>query len=155
MTKDLKQDDSAFIFSFITLARKGRNGKKLEDRLSSVLIYGNLAEFLAENFLEWIRLETNLIQMKNKSNFSISKSKKNESTNLEQSLRKLKMFDFPIKKDILIKLEKIKNNRNTLFHNLLKSKEKNIDYDGLIKIIQDDTEDLFRLWDKFHQVVKK
>jgi hypothetical protein len=142
-----------FTFSLIKIARIGKHSKDVQARLSSALIYGNLAEYLAENFLEWIRLKINLNQLAINRQFTISEPGEKEPTNFEQSLRKLRIFNFPFKKEIIDKIDVIRKNRNKLFHGLLKSKENDIDYNNLIKLIQTDTEDLFVLWDDFQKKI--
>lgn len=140
--------EAGIIFNLIKLAREWSKNKCFSESLASVLIYANLAEFLAESILSIIQIAINSNMNGTKCRLDIL-SDKGRPTHLEALIRQLNLFDFFLKKEILLLLKNIKDSRNKLFHNLLTAEEKELHPDKLIKQIQSDVEELFILWSKF------
>ena len=73
--------------------------KDLKSKLASSLIYSNLAEFLADDIIFWVR---NRIDDKLRGeNFKLVKYKASYNTSLGFSIKRLKKLDFPNKDELL------------------------------------------------------
>ena len=148
----------------IQMARNAKNitsdaDRKLETDLASVLIYSNIAEYLAENLLE------NLNHFVKKSTYkdfagilyieSVSSDDRNMT--LGMIVKQLKKFSFPDKDGILGCFKKISESRNRIFHNFAKSDLGTIT--GLVgddlPIIQDECEDLILRVNTIYEGLKK
>lgn len=108
----------------LQLARNAKTGeKKLENDLASVLIYSNIAEYLAENLLENLN---HFIYQVSYINYAAilyveSVSKSNSKMTLNQLIGEIEKFSFPDKENILANFRKIAESRNKIFHNFAKS----------------------------------
>lgn len=106
----------------VELARSNINDDAIEKRLSAVLIYSNIAEYLAENLLD--NLNHFIFQNSYKSFWGIlyiETASWNSTRTLGQIIPELKKFSFPDKEWILNCLQKIVESRNKIFHNFWKS----------------------------------
>lgn len=108
----------------LQLARNAKTGeKKLENELASILIYSNIAEYLAENLLENLN---HFIYQVSYTNYAAilyveSVSKSSSKMTLNQLVGEIEKFSFPDKDNILTNLRKIAESRNKIFHNFAKS----------------------------------
>ncbi|MBP9751478.1 MAG: hypothetical protein KBD19_01280 [Candidatus Moranbacteria bacterium] len=106
----------------LQLARKARESKSIENDLASVLIYSNIAEYLAEHLLDTL---SHLVYKSSYNSFggilfveSVSRSGKKT---LNQTVEELEKFNFPDKDGIVHCFRKIADSRNRIFHNFAKS----------------------------------
>ena len=114
----------------IEFARTWCKKRDLSFKLASALIYANLAELFADDLIECIHYEDN-------SKFSKSRT----NTNMQSSINELKKLEFPSKTLILGKLNNIKQNRDDLFHGLIRVLHKeNYSVDGIVLKIKTNTE---------------
>ena len=125
------------IKSFIEWARGSRERKTFNDNFASTVIYSNISEFVAYSLLAFNRY------------ISKTNAPTKEKSNLEYLIKELEKYYFTFKEKIIPKLYKIKDQRNKLFHNLVLAQDKGLNVGGLMKNIQDDTEDLIGLWGDF------
>lgn len=133
--KPLVHDNLEIKNELLQLARDAKNGdRKLENDLASVLIYSNIAEYLAENLLENLN---HFIRQSTYKDFagilfieSVSHSGKRT---LNQMVEEIKKFNFPDKDGILNCFKKIAEARNKIFHNFAKS-----DLETIKKLLNDD-----------------
>lgn len=120
--------------------------RKLENDLASVLIYSNIAEYLAENLLE------NLNHFVRESTYRDfagilyveSVSSDNSNMTLGMTVRQIGKFNFPDKTKILACFRKITESRNRIFHNFAKSDIETIGelVNKDLPIIQDECEEV-------------
>lgn len=137
-------ESAKIIFQLVQLAEEWSKKDELNSKLAASLIYANLAEYMADNLLFIIKFKINTKIGSSKLKINLNEVK-GESTTLERAIKKLKGYDFSKKKVILPLLEKIKDSRNKLFHNLLTAKEKGLYVDALIKNINTDVRKLIQL----------
>lgn len=128
--KDKKKKFQPFIHEnleikneLIQLARNARvNERKLENDLASVLIYSNIAEYLAENLLETLN---HFIYQNSYKDFAgilfVKSVSRPGKMTLNQTVSEIEKFSFPDKENILACLRKIAEARNKIFHNFAKS----------------------------------
>jgi len=120
----------------LQLARNAKTTeKKLENDLASVLIYSNIAEYLAENLLENLNHFIHEVSYKNYAAilYVESVSKPSGKMTLNQLAGEIEKFSFPDKINILANFRKIAESRNKIFHNFAKS-----DLDTIKSLIGDD-----------------
>ncbi len=134
----------------LQMARNARpstgEDRKLENDLASVLIYSNIAEYLAENLLE------NLNHFVRESTYKDfagilyveSVSSDNGNMTLGMTIRQIEKFNFPDKVKILACFRKITESRNRIFHNFAKSDIETIGelVNKDLPIIQDECEEV-------------
>lgn len=111
----------------------------LQADLASVLIYSNIAEYLAENLLENLNHYIKNSTYKDFAGILFinhSSSDKNNMT-LGTVTKELDKFEFPDKTNILKSFKKLSESRNKIFHNLAKSST-----DEVIQLLQKDLPDI-------------
>ncbi len=89
-----------------------------------------------------------------KISIATQKLKKDEKTNIEASKKRLEYFNFPYRDQIINRLELIKNDRNDLFHGLLRLPEKGLMIHPLAKRINNNLSELIKLWKLFVDDIK-
>ncbi len=97
--------------------------RKLENDLASVLIYSNIAEYLAENLLENLNHFVRESTYKDFAGILYIESVSSDNSNmtLGMTIRQIEKFNFPDKIKILACFRKITESRNRIFHNFAKS----------------------------------
>lgn len=97
--------------------------KSIQENLSSVLIYSNIAEYLAENLLENLNHYIKESTYKDFGGILFINSSYSDKSNmtLGQIVKELDKFDFPDKVNILKSFKVLSEARNKIFHNLAKS----------------------------------
>ena len=108
----------------LQLARNAKTGeKKLETDLASVLIYSNIAEYLAEHLLSTLNHFIHQVSYTNYAAILYVNSvfKSGRKMTLNQTVEEIEKFQFPDKENILKNLKNIAESRNRLFHNFAKS----------------------------------
>jgi hypothetical protein len=118
----------------LQLARKAKESSSIENDLASVLIYSNIAEYLAENLLDTLNhfIYTNSYNGFGGILFVESVSRSGKKT-LNQTVEELSKFNFPDKVGILDCFRKIAESRNRIFHNFAKS-----DIDSIKELLEKD-----------------
>lgn len=101
-------------------------GDSLENALAVGMIYMNVADYLAEYLV--IGLSELTTEAVNKYYLGVVgvKSPKRETFNIGSSLRYLERFEFPKKSEIIGELKSIKSARDTLAHQIFKTKGQNL-----------------------------
>lgn len=104
-------------------ARKQDQERKLENDLASVLIYSNIAEYLAENLLENLNHFVKESTYKDFGGILFLEyvCDPDRKRTLNQVVDEIQKFSFPDKDNILSCLRKIADSRNRIFHNFAKS----------------------------------
>lgn len=127
-------------------ARKQDQERKLENELASVLIYSNIAEYLAENLLENLNHFVKQSTYKDFGGilFLENVCSPDRKRTLNQVVDEIQKFSFPDKINILSCLRKIAESRNRIFHNFAKSDLETIKelINKDLPIIQDECEDV-------------
>jgi uncharacterized protein with HEPN domain len=133
----------------LEMARKARNvtsEKKLEDALASILIYSNIAEYLAEYLFQHLNYFVRESTYKDFAGilYIENVSTNNSNVTLGGYIKEIQKFNFPDKLKILECFQKICKSRNRIFHNFAKC-----DIETLtnlvaqdLPIIQDECEEL-------------
>ena len=133
----------------IELARKLREGDfKLENALASVVIYSNIAEYLAEHLLENLNYLVKESSYKYFSGFVYIASTYSTERNMTLGtyIHELRKFSFPDKENILGHFRNICEARNRIFHNFARSDIEEIKkfIDNDLPGIQDECEELLK-----------
>lgn len=156
MSKNKKKKFQPFVHDHLDIKNEllqlARNTKpderKLENYLASVLIYSNIAEYLAENLLENLNHFIHEASYKNYGAilYIESASKPNSRMTLNQMVGEIEKFNFPDKSNILNNFKKIAESRNKIFHNFAKSDIETIkvliEHD--LPIIQEECEEVIK-----------
>lgn len=111
------------------------NTTSIQIDLSSVLIYSNMTEYLAENLLESLNYHIKKSTYKEFAGILYINSTYSEESNMTLGtlIKELNKFSFPDKENILKAFKKISESRNRIFHNLAKS-----DLEEIGKLIKED-----------------
>lgn len=106
----------------VELARNIIDDESLEKRLAAILIYWNIAEYLAENLLDNLN---HIIRESSYKSFAwilfLQSASWDNNRTLGQLIIEIKKFNFPDKDWIIDCLQKIVESRNKIFHNFAKS----------------------------------
>lgn len=106
----------------VQLARWAIDDESVEKRLSAVLIYSNIAEYLVEHLLDSLN---HCIYENSYKNFGgilfLSSASWTSYGTIWTLIGELKKFTFPDKEEIIKCLEKIVKARNKIFHNFAKT----------------------------------
>ena len=133
----------------LEMARKARNAtseKKLEDALASILIYSNIAEYLAEYLFQHLNYFVKESTYKDFAGILYIENvlSNNSNVTLGGYIKEIQKFHFPDKEKILECFQKVCKSRNRIFHNFAKC-----DIESLtelvaqdLPIIQDECEEL-------------
>ncbi len=111
------------IADLIQYADKISRSENPSSQLASALLYGNIAEYYCSSLLTWITLSINFALHSVRNDTDLVSAEEEDKTNLESTTRKLKLFNFPMKAEVLKNIKEIKDIRNELFHNLLTPKK--------------------------------
>lgn len=114
---------------------QNENVTNIQIDLSSVLIYSNLTEYLAENLLESLNYHVKKSTYKEFAGILYVNTTYSEESNmtLGSLIKELNKFSFPDKDNILKSFKKISESRNKIFHNLAKS-----DLSEIEKLLKED-----------------
>ncbi len=138
-TKKIIIDSTEMSNTLSSYAKKLKESGVLREQLASALIYAGLAEYFCDEFIKALIDQLNLKNQKGSVNLKSKIVYKNENTNLEYALIKLKYIEYPDKNEIEEIIKIIKDARNNLFHNLIRAGEKKINLSIEIIKIQDYT----------------
>lgn len=146
--------DVDYVINLLTVARKNAEKKNLDELLISAILYANIAEYLTEKLIYGMELQINYSLELRKPKLSISIELKDKKTNLESQMSRLKKISFPRKEDLSNILGKIKESRNTLFHDIVAAPSKKIDLKNEIKKIAENTEKFIELYFKISDEIE-
>lgn len=122
----------------LTMARKAanENGEDgLSSRLASVLIYSNIAEYLAQNLLDNLTYYAKMGTYNYYGGIMFVEkiSSREKNLTLGSIICEIEKFSFPDKQAIVECFKKISESRNRIFHNFAKS-----DLDTIVEMVNDD-----------------
>lgn len=120
--KPFEHDNLELKNELVELARNIISDESLEKRLAAILIYWNIAEYLAENLLDNLN---HIIRENSYKSFAwilfLESASWGNNRTLGQLIIEIKKFSFPDKDWIVNCLQKIVESRNKIFHNFAKS----------------------------------
>ena len=142
---------------FLQLAREhhARSGREkdteaeLAFELSAALLYMNVADYLAEYLVKGIfHLSQAAVSGYYFGAISVKPSKR-EQYNIGESMKYLERYDFPRKEDIYAKLSEVNKARNTIAHQILKTKAEDLgNIDKAVVDLAQSTEELINIIDE-------
>lgn len=133
------------ITTLLEVARSLSREHGFEKDLASSVIYSSFDEFIIVSLTLAVEFCVGKISYKSTSG-KVYLSHKEPKGRIGSKIERLKLYVFPNSKDIFKLLDKIKIDRDDLFHNLILAHEKGIDIDRITKRIQTNSESLIKLW---------
>ena len=128
---------------------KTNKNDQIAFELASALIYMNVADYLAEYLFKNIHLlAQEAVSRYYFGSITFSGGRK-KPYNIGESISQLKKYEFPRKKDILVKLDEVKRSRNLVAHEMLKTKASDLlQIDQAVGELAEYTEELINLIDE-------
>lgn len=126
-----------------------RNSDEPADGLASAMIYAGLAEYIASKMINFVEVKINRLCWSTRKDLFIDLTKtivSKRPTNLEYSIQRLQKYVFPLSDKIIRLLNKIKKDRNDLFHKLVSDDSSPETLGRLITNIQNDVEKLLKIY---------
>ncbi len=140
--------DVDYVANLLKVARKNAMEKSLDELFISAMLYANIAEYLTEKLIYAMELQINYSLSLREPELPISIELKDNKTNLESQLSRIKKISFPHKEELSDILGKIKQGRNILFHNVVAAPARKIDLKTEINNIAKNTEIFIKLYFK-------
>jgi len=150
MIQPFTHEDLEMKQEFFKSARnfKDKMGESVENEFTTALLYMNLADYLAEYLV--VGFNSMLEEAMTKFYLGTVKVRapKREKLTIGESIHHLQRFDFAGKSEILEKLKAINSSRQTIAHQILKTKPDKLDeIDEAARALVDNTEELVVLVD--------
>lgn len=153
-----EHDNLEYINNLIAFARSQKSKKTSEGAIASVVIYSNLAEYLAGNLVKNMRHMIYLVSYFQLQGILFIKSTEEKSNpkTLGQLKNDLSNYEFPDKGDFLKLINELNIKRNNLLHRLMTPKnEKGInELDTDIEIMQIKAEEMLQKYNVITEGLK-
>lgn len=147
-TKDINKSGIDFELAALKvlseLLKKLENKKGIEYRFATVVINANIAEYILHVLINTLSAEVNKICNEKGKGVKLEVIDATGSLN-RHKIEVLEYFNFLNKDQIISRLEKIQDGRNNVFHNLVRSRTKQINIDSAIVDVETNTLELRRL----------
>lgn len=136
---------------FLEVARECSQDKDVARRLAGALLYANLAEYLAEHLLNGLK-DITREATREYFNAVVVCVADQKSAPLDKVINQLKQFEFPSKPTIIKLLVSIKDCRNKMSHEIVKTPAANLNkIDEAMSKLCEDTERLVNEMDAIYR----